>query len=161
MRRVQAGERGAYEALYHRWKEPIFRFLLRRTGTRTFAEEAHQETWLRVFRFRARFDADRPFRPWLYGIAANAGRDARRPERDLLSLPADLAAPRDPVDLRDALLRALFELSRTDRRLILLETEGFAPREIAVMQDLKPGTVRVRLHRARRRLASALGETHE
>ena len=69
----------------------------------------------------------------------------------------DLAAPRDALELRDALVQALFTLSVRDRRLILLETEGFAPREIAAMQGLRPGTVRVRLHRARRRLGDVLG----
>ncbi len=161
MRRVQAGERAAYEELYRRWKGPVFAFLLRRAGARSFAEEAHQETWLRVYRFRRRFDPVRPFKAWVFGIAANAGRDARRPERDLMSLPEDLAAPRDSVELRDALVRALFELSARDRRLILLETEGFAPREIAVMQGLRAGTVRVRLHRARQRLGAALGGLDE
>ncbi len=157
MRRVQAGERAAYDELYRRWRKPVFAFLLRRTGTRASAEEAHQEAWLRVYRFRSRFDLARAFQPWLYGIAANAGRGARRPERDLLSLPADLAAPMDAVELRDALVQALFGLSARDRRLILLETEGFAPREIAAMQGLRTGTVRVRLRRARKRLAAVLG----
>jgi RNA polymerase sigma factor (sigma-70 family) len=161
MRRVQDGDRPAYDLLYHRWKEPIFAFLLRRTGDRRFAEEAHQETWLRVYRFRSRFDPGRPFRPWLYSIAANAGRDARRPQRDLLILPADVTAPHDATELRDALVKALFSLSPRDRRLILLESEGFAPREIATMQGLRAGTVRVRLHRARQRLVAALGASDE
>jgi RNA polymerase sigma factor (sigma-70 family) len=161
MRQVQADERPAYDQLYQRWKSPIFAFLLRRTGDRGLAEEAHQETWLRVYRFRARFDPARAFRPWLYSLAANAGRDARRPQRDLLSIPADLAAPSDALELRDTLMKALFSLSPRDRRLILLESEGFAPREIAAMQRLRPGTVRVRLHRARQRLSAALGGPHD
>lgn len=161
MRQVQADDRLAYEQLYQRWSPRIFAFLLRRTGDRGLAEEAHQETWLRVYRFRTRYDSTRPFRPWLYSIAANAGQDARKPQQDLLLLPTDLASPADATELRDALVKALFSLSPRDRRLILLESEGFAPREIAAMQRLRPGTVRVRLHRARQRLCAALGGPHD
>lgn len=157
MRAVQAGERAAWEALYHRWKGPIFAFLLRRAGARAPAEEALQETWLRLYRSRARFDPQRPFKAWIFTIAANAGRDARQPEPDLLRLSEELAGPRDPLELRDALLSALFSLTPGDRRLLLLETEGFEPKEIAAMLGIRPGTARVRLHRARQRVAAALG----
>ena len=51
---------------------------MRRLGNRTRAEEAFQETWSRVWRYRERYDASRPFRPWLYTIAANKARDFLR-----------------------------------------------------------------------------------
>mgnify|MGYP003885667575 CR=1 FL=1 len=79
---VQRGDRAAYETLYTRWRLPIFRFLLQRTCSRERAEEAHQETWMRVYRYRASFRADRPFRGWIYKIAANVGYDARSPATD-------------------------------------------------------------------------------
>ena len=85
---VQCDDRAAYEQLFTRWSPPLFRFLGRRTGALEQAEEAHQETWLRVYRWRKRYDPKRPFRPWIYTLAANAGRDAMRPQPALFRLPA-------------------------------------------------------------------------
>ena len=77
MRRVQAGSREAYETLYARWRDRTFAFLCKRTGARAAAEDAQQEAWLRVYRFRHRYDPTRPFRGWLFTIVANAGRERR------------------------------------------------------------------------------------
>jgi RNA polymerase sigma-70 factor (ECF subfamily) len=154
MVRVQAGDHEAYGRLFARWREPLFSFLVRRTGGRAEAEEAFSETWLRVFRSSATWNRARPFRPWLYAIAANAGRDTRRPE------PAhfDLAPVGDePADLRDRVVEALAKLDPGDRRLLLLAAEGFEGPEIAAMLDIGAGAVRMRLHRARERMRAALG----
>lgn len=154
MTRVMADDRAAYELLYARWREPVFRFLLRRTGARSLAEEAHQETWLRVYRFRHRFDRSRLFRSWVFTIAANCGRDSFRPEPELFVLPL---APGEPHDLRDRLVEGLGALDPEERRLLLLAGEGFEGPEIASMLGIGAGAVRMRLHRARERLRAALG----
>lgn len=156
MVRVAAEDRGAYEALYARWRGPVFRFLTRRTGSLAAAEEAHQEAWLRVYRYRHGYDPGRPFRSWLFAIAANCGRDAARPDPQLLRLPLE---PTDPFDLRDQLVTALGALDPDDRKLLLLAVEGFSGPEIAEMLDLGAGAVRMRLHRARQRVREALGRT--
>jgi len=155
MAAVQRGDRPAYEALYARWRDPIFRFLLRRTGAVETAEDALQETWVRIFRFRDHYDAARPFRSWAYTIAANAGRDAARPQREVFQLPDD---PANPSDLRDLLVSALHALDPDDRRLLLLVIEGFTPGEVADMLQIAPGTARMRLSRARARVRESLGE---
>jgi RNA polymerase sigma-70 factor, ECF subfamily len=156
MAKVREGDRAAYEVLYHRWKEPVFAFLLRRTGARSAAEDAHQEAWLRLYRWRRRYDPTRPFRPWLYAIAANAGQDARKPEPGLFHLPLVATAPMDPLEARDVLVAALHALSPRDRRLLLLEAEGFSAAEVAGILALNSGAVRTGLHRAHARTAAAL-----
>jgi DNA-directed RNA polymerase specialized sigma24 family protein len=150
---VQGGDRMAYDRLYDRWGDRTFGFLLRRTGQRQAAEEAQQETWLRVYRWRDRFDAARPFRPWLYTLAANAGRDAREPEPWHFELPS---APGDPMGLRDTLISALHLLDEQDRRILLLVIEGFNATEVGTMLAMQPPAVRMRLMRARRQLREAL-----
>jgi RNA polymerase sigma factor (sigma-70 family) len=154
MGRVATGDRAAYEALYARWKDPIFRFLARRTGARAAAEEAHQETWLRVYRHRGSYDRRRPFRSWLFAIAANCGRDTWRPEPELFAIE-----PRadEPSDLRDRIVQGLGRLDPDDRRLLLLSVEGFDGPEIAEMLGIGAGAVRMRLTRARGRLREVLG----
>jgi RNA polymerase sigma-70 factor (ECF subfamily) len=156
MARVAADDRGAYDELYARYRGPVYRFLARRTGSLAAAEEAHQEAWLRVYRYRHGYDAARPFRSWLFAIAANCGRDAARPDPALYHLPLE---PGDPFDLRDQLVSALGALEAEDRKLLLLAVEGFNGPEIAQMLDLGAGAVRMRLHRARQRVREALGRT--
>lgn len=158
MAEVRGGSRGAYEELVHAWGERVFSFLLRRTGTRFAAEEAYQETWLRVWQWRSRYDAARAFRPWLFTIASNAGFDSRKPRRDDFELVVEPSGCTDPVPARDSLVKALHVLSPADRRLVLLAGEGFNATEIGHMQDLKAGTVRMRLKRARERMSSALAQ---
>jgi RNA polymerase sigma factor (sigma-70 family) len=151
---VAAEDRGAYDELYARWRGPVFRFLARRTGSLAAAEEAHQEAWLRVYRHRHRYDAMRPFRAWLFTIAANCGRDTARPDPTLHRLPLEAG---DPFDLRDQLVTALGALDPADRKLLLLSAEGFSGPELAEMLELGAGAVRMRLHRARQRVREALG----
>lgn len=153
MMRVQSGDREAYDALYGRYSARLFAFLLRRTGARSAAEEAHQETWLRVYRWRARFDGRRPFRPWVFTIATNAGRDAARPEPGLFELPAEAD---EPSGLGELVAAALAALEPDDRRLLLLAIEGFDGNELAVMLGTTPGAVRTRLSRARARVRVAV-----
>ncbi len=149
MLRVQHGERAAYDQLYTRWGARVFGFLCRRTGAREQAQEAHQETWLNVYRFRQGFDPRRRFRPWLFAIAANAGRDSMRPQPALFRLPV---LPGEPQDIRDQLVSALHVLSGEDRRILLLIGEGFTAGEVGEMLSLRAAAVRKRVSRARRRI---------
>lgn len=155
MRRLQTGDEGAYTALYQRWKGPVYRFLVRRTGAISEAEEALQETWLRVYRSAGRFDPDREFRHWLFAIAANAGRDARRRERAIFHLEPQVT---EPNDIGDRVLGALAELAPDDRKVLLLAVEGFNAKEIAEMLGLGHGAVRMRLSRARERARELVKE---
>lgn len=151
---LQGGDHRAYEVLYARWSERLFHFLIRRAGSRTVAEEALQETWLRVYRYRHRYQPGRRFSAWLYTIAAHAGHDAREPDSESF----DWEPPtRDQHHLRDYLVRALHSLSPTDRRAILLSLEGFSSAEIGEMLKIRPGTVRMRIKRAREHIKASLG----
>jgi RNA polymerase sigma-70 factor (ECF subfamily) len=157
MARVMREDRLAYEALYARWRKPLFRFLCRRTGCLGTAEEALQETWLRVYRHRATYDRRRRFKSWLFAIAANCGRDAwpARPVPLFIEPQHD-----EPHDLRDRLLEGLALLDPEERRLLLLAVEGFDGPEIATMLGISPGAVRMRLTRARQRMREQLGGPH-
>jgi RNA polymerase sigma-70 factor (ECF subfamily) len=162
MRRVAAGDRRAYDLLFARWSEPIFGYLLRRTLSRARAEEAHQETWLRVYKHADRFDASRPFKPWLYRIATHAGIDTFDGRGEHLELKVEPAAEGDPTELRDTLVSALAGLDPADRRILLLTVEGFDCVEISELMSegerpLSHGAVRNRLWRARDQIRSKLG----
>jgi RNA polymerase sigma factor (sigma-70 family) len=157
MEAFQGGDRDAYQALYTRWSPRILRFLMRRLGGLVPAEDALQETFLRVYRYRDRYTPGRAFRPWLFTIASNVGKRAWRPEPETFEWE-----PRaeDHPDLRDYLVRALGELEEDERRILLLGIEGFNSTEIGEMLEIKPSAVRMRLKRARDKVKAVLGGLH-
>lgn len=164
MERVVAGDRSAWRELWDRWNRKVFSFLLKRTGSRQAAEEAHSEMWLKIWRYRKSYDGKRPFRSWMFRIAVNAGHDASRAESTMWTLEPEVlesipaASGKNEVLLRDLLSCALHELSPVDRRILLLTVEEFDSAEIGELLEMNPNTVRVRLHRAREQLRGALEE---
>lgn len=150
---VGKDDRRAYDALFRRWRDRVHAFLLKRTGGAPEAEDALQQTWLNVYRARRSYDANRAFRPWLYAIAANAGRDAIRAQPRLFVLEP---GPVEPTDVAELVANAIAALEPQDRRLLLLAVEGFEGSEIAEMLGIGAGAVRMRLHRARERVRTAV-----
>lgn len=102
--------------------------------------------------------------PWLLGVARRVLSTQRRGERRRVALQRRLAESDATVGSLDvasglggALRRALAQLSETDREIVLLIAwEGLSPTQAGAVLGVKAATVRVRLHRARRRLARAL-----
>ncbi|MFN7021307.1 MAG: RNA polymerase sigma factor [Phycisphaerales bacterium] len=82
---------GAFEALVRRHHDDLMRFLVRLVGNRAVAEDAFQETFMQVHVSAETFDTARRFKPWLFTIAANKGRDALR--RSARRRTLDLSAP--------------------------------------------------------------------
>ena len=161
----------AFAALYDRHAAPIHRFAGRRLGDQ-LADDVVGETFLAAFRRRKRYDLGRAdARPWLYGIAANVIGKHRRAEVRMLRAFARTGA--DPVaaghaDLVDSrvcaaavqrdLAAALAALTTGDRDVLLLVAwADLSYEETAAALGIPVGTVRSRLHRARRKVREALG----
>ncbi len=163
----------AFKEVFERHYDAIHRYLARRLGT-DMADELAAEAFAVAFGKRGRYDQSFPdARPWLYGIAtrlaqrhrrreqrelrayARTGRDPAVPagdERSALRADAQLAAP--------ALAAALAVLSAEERDVLLLHAWAeLAHAEIALALVISEGTVKSRLHRARRRVREALAET--
>lgn len=85
------GDRNAIRTLIERYHEDLLRFLVRLVGERAGAEDVFQETFLQIHQASESFDATRRFRPWLFTIAANKGRDYLR--RKVRRRALDLSAP--------------------------------------------------------------------
>jgi RNA polymerase sigma factor (sigma-70 family) len=161
----------AFAALFERHFDPIARWLARRVGA-ALAEDLAAETFTRAFdrrdRYEPTFDSARP---WLFGIAANLVRDQHRSEgRRLRALaraeaweppPSDIAALLDGrADARaagPAIAAALAALRSEEREVLLLVAwTDLDHDEIARALGVAAGTVRSRLHRARRRVQDRL-----
>jgi RNA polymerase sigma factor (sigma-70 family) len=161
----------AFAGLYDRHAVPIHRYVTRRLGD-TVADDVVGETFLAAFRQRRRYDLRRPdARPWLYGIAANLIGKHRRAEVRLLSALARTGTDpvaesyADRVDHRVSaaaanrdLAAALAVLAAGDREvLLLIAWADLTYDEIALALGIPVGTVRSRLHRARKIVREALG----
>ena len=161
---LRSGDPQAPSWLLLHFHSVVFGLCYRMMRHRQDAEDVTQETFLRALGSIAGFDADRPLRPWLLGIAANRcrtalGRKGRRPiTTDSVEESVDHRPARiDPDDLAGELERAL-GLLRTEYRMVftLFHELGLPYEEIALAIDRPVGTVKTWLHRARAELAEYL-----
>jgi RNA polymerase sigma-70 factor (ECF subfamily) len=132
-------------------------------GNRFDAEEAVQESFLRAWRFRASLAAGADIKPWLYRVVVNTCNSKLRqeiPHRDRRSGEEDLAGVSSIEDtpgrvaLSQDIVSALQDLPLHLRVVVVLRYYAdLSEREIATAIGRRPGTVKSRLHEARRLLA--------
>jgi len=165
--RLREGDAAALRAVYERFADRIFGFLLRLTGRRDVAEDLHQETWLSVSKHAGRLAEDTDLAAWLFTIARNKHRSWRRwAALDFTRFGTDLFASEPPSpaasasDARDdlaALEAALTSLPAAHREVLLLVgVEGLEGKQAADVLGIQPEAFRQRLSRARAALADKL-----
>ena len=150
-----------WRQLYEDLGERVFRMLHRMMGDRALAEDLTHDTFIRVHESRDKYDGSGAIAAWVFRIAGNLARDElRRGEmrvRRLLHFPRLQGGSGDP-QLRVTLQTALEGLDPEQRAVVLLhDVDGYNHAEIAQMLDIREGTSRARLSRARERLRAALG----
>lgn len=158
-----------FELLYGKHAPAVKAYVLRRAAP-AVADDLVAEVFVVCWRRFEEIPAD-PL-PWLLGVARRVLSTQRRGElrRDALhrrlAESGEAAGPLDiPPAAGEALRRALGQLGEPDREILLLIAwEGLSPTQAAAVLGVKAAAVRVRLHRARRRLARVLareeGEAH-
>lgn len=160
-----AGDEFALQALIDRFQGPIFGLCFRMLGNRQDAEDASQETFLRMYRSLARWDSTRDFRPWLLAIAGNHCRTmlaARKKTMQNVALIEecleDLAPAEEKVDtLQEEVDLALSGMRDEYRKAFqLFHEQELSYAEIADALDCPLGTVKTWVHRARREIATQL-----
>jgi RNA polymerase sigma-70 factor, ECF subfamily len=154
------GSTEAFEALFSRYKQPVFGFFKRRVLDPAQAEELTQEAFLAVLRSASRYVPSALFRTYLYAIAFKILRAHRR-KMALRTMLLGAAEYRDTLQNSlegEVLLRqALGKLARLDREILSLrEFEQLSYAEIAELLGLPLNTVRSRLFRARMHLREVL-----
>lgn len=130
------------------------------------ADDAAQDGFLSAWKALDRFDASRPFRPWLLRIVLNSARDlrrrrvVRRTEAIPDSQPSATASPERETArslLRERLDTALASLPERQRVAVtMFDAEGYPHAEIAAMLGVPEGTVRSDVFHARRALRKEL-----
>ncbi|EGW53146.1 sigma-70 family RNA polymerase sigma factor [Candidatus Endoriftia persephonae] len=167
MQRYCAGDTAAFDALYARYRRPLFRYLQRQGGDASSSEELYQDIWLRVIDARNQWRSEQGFSPWFYRIAHNRLVDhwrSRRPAESFEStdevVTLDQRWPDGWLLIRqcvERLFTLLGGLSETQRSAFLLKEEaGLSLQQIAIVTGTGRETVKSRLRYALRRLRAGL-----
>ncbi|MDP2606516.1 MAG: sigma-70 family RNA polymerase sigma factor [Deltaproteobacteria bacterium] len=172
VKRVQRGDADSFEVLVRRHQKATFNLVYRLLGDYEEAAEVAQEVFLSAFKSIQQFRGDAIFSTWLYRIAFNHASTRRKSlqlaqqrhvpldGRELIGDGDAFADPEKTAQDRETqqrVQRALNSLSKDDAAVIILRDLQDAPyEEVAQMLDIPIGTVKSRLHRARRALKELL-----
>lgn len=169
----QQGDTRAFRTVYEIYRDRVFALCRHMAGNREDAEDLTQESFVQAFRHVGSFRAESAFGTWLYRIAANrcmAEARKRRPQfRDIdeveatpnaVSLTAKEDSPEQSLMRKEMMLRveeAIAELPESQRLLFVLATQmGMKYRDIGQIVDCSEDAVKVRIHRARKRVRDSL-----
>lgn len=164
----RAGHREAFDPLYERYAEPVYRYAYRLLGDRDRAQDLCSETFHRAVRSLSSFRGP-SFRPWLFSIAHNALSDElRRAQRwtplemvdalpDFEPSPEELAIERTS---REDLVRLIAALPAEQRHTLVLRMEGLSVEETAETLGKSKAAVYQNYHRAIVRLGELMRDEH-
>ena len=177
MTRLRGGDDLALNELMARWQQPLANYLTRFCGNEATALDLAQDTFVRVYEARARYDTRGKFATWLYTIAGNLARNSHRWQQRHPSvsldaptdekggtlathLPDAAPAPDESADTSEratAVRAAIAELPEDQRTIVLLsEYEDRSHADIAAVLACTPKAVETRLYRARQALREKL-----
>lgn len=165
--RARRGDQEAIRLLVERYQRRVIGLVWGLLGNRADAEDVAQDTFLRAFKALGSFRGQSAFRSWLFQIAINAARTARRTREgrheDSAGGTMEMDATAGPDSLeravvaRDRVRRAMATLPSDLREAVILrDVNGLDYREIAQVLGIPMGTVESRIFRGRARLRQAL-----
>ena len=177
VKRVQKGDKGAFDLLVLKYQHKIVNLVMRYVRDPETALDITQEAFIKAYRALPRFRGDSAFYTWMYRIAVNTAKNhlaaqRRRPmdvELDLqdpeqYDLHAKLKETDTPEgvtlrnELKETVERAIAALPEDLRTAIILrELDGMSYEEIAQTMECPVGTVRSRIFRARDAIAKKVG----
>jgi RNA polymerase sigma-70 factor (ECF subfamily) len=165
--RFLRGEVAAFDELVRAHEDRVFGICLRMMSDREAALDAVQETFLTVFRKADRFQAKAAFSTWLYRVAVNTCYDQMRKAKRRRTEPLpETTDPADPateddlsaVELRPDIEAALVAIPVEFRSaIVLVDLQGLSLEQASEILDVPVGTIKSRIFRGRRQLASILG----
>jgi RNA polymerase sigma-70 factor, ECF subfamily len=168
--RAVNGDVRAFTSIVERYQKPIFNLCYRYLGA-SEAEDAAQDTFVRAFVHKSRFDPEKPLLPWLMTISRRLCIDRlRKTRREPISEDEGLALPDPSPTAEDdasskqeiALLsKGLNELPQGSREAIALyHLNGLSYEETAQALEVPVGTVMTWLYRGRAKLKKIIAEAH-
>lgn len=182
VRRVQRGDKGAFDALVLKYQHKVVKLVMRYTRTPAEAEDIAQDAFIKAYRALPGFRGDSAFYTWLYRIAINTAKNAvASRDRSPIEYSLDRHDAEESYDLQGRMkdgatpealamteeiratvngaIEALPEELRT--AIVLRELEGLSYEEIAATMDCPVGTVRSRIFRAREAIDARLRQVFD
>lgn len=170
IKRLKEGDKQAFKLLIDEYKHMVYTLALRVVQSEEDAEEVAQDTFLKVYQSIGSFKGDAKLSTWLYKIAYHRSLDyvkknKRKPQTSPLEWNAHANFPEaektwDHLELQErqeVIKKALAQLPGEDGAILsLFYFESQSLKEISRILKLSVSTVKVRLHRSRKRLASVL-----
>jgi RNA polymerase sigma-70 factor (ECF subfamily) len=155
--RYQDGDFAGFDRFYQKNHALIFQFLLHRLRNRAEAEDAFQETFLRIHRFITSYDKRQKALAWVFTIARNVAIDFYNQRRSHASIddtePSAASRMHEALEAREELVAMISRLSHDERQLLedrLLNDEEFEA--IAVTMKTSATNVRQKLSRLLKKL---------
>ncbi|HEY0189155.1 MAG TPA: RNA polymerase sigma factor [Cellulomonas sp.] len=162
---AQPDPEARFTALFQQTRSALLAYAVRRVADPADAADVVAEAFLVAWRRIDEVPSGDEARPWMFGVARRVLANTHRGERRRHALADQLraavveVAPAVDVDTATDVRRALEQLDEEDQELLRLTAwEQLARDEIALVLGVSRGAARMRLHRARRRLAAVLGE---
>jgi RNA polymerase sigma factor (sigma-70 family) len=163
--RILAGEKQLYAALVDKYKSYAYTVAMKILDNRPEAEEAAQDAFIKAFHNLKNFNRQAKFSTWLYRIVFNTAISYKRKKKPAFqnietsieeySEKADQKTEQE--DKQMFIRKALERLNEADRLAIqLFYIKEFSMDEVAEMMGQNTNTIKVRIHRARLRLADEL-----
>ena len=177
VQRVQAGDVAAFDELVIKYRERIYSVIYNLTSNKEDSYDLSQEAFIKAFQSIGRFKGKSSFFTWLYRIAVNTTLSFLKKNRhrrflsyeniseetgtsDIIEVLAAKTSTEKPTllkELQHKLNEALQTLSVKHRTvLVLFEIDNLSHQEIAEIMNCSVGTVRSRLHYAKKQLQSEL-----
>jgi RNA polymerase sigma-70 factor (ECF subfamily) len=168
---ARGGEVPAFDALFYRYRDGIYRLALAITKDVQYAEEVVVDTFARAHRALARLEPDDSLRPWLYRVAVNLSYN-HRPRKGMVLAPLEdalddivvgeersPAALAERAEVRRVVLDCVDRLGPKHKVVVVMHyLNGLNLAEIAEIVDCPIGTVKSRLHYALRNLRKHLSQ---
>ena len=158
LERCKRGELHAFERLYKLYAERMKSLAFHLLGSRDDAEDAVQETFLKVYRAIGTFENSSAVSTWMFRILINCCYDILRKRQRLAEKPMlKEVSAESKLTLKVALERALLTLNEQHRLVFLMfEVEGLKHSEISSVLEVPEGTSRAWLFEAKRALKQLL-----
>ncbi len=163
--RILAGDRNLYATLVDKYKSYAYTLAMKVLENRSDAEEAAQDAFIKAFHYLKGFNKQAKFSTWLYRIVFNTAisyKRKRKPafqsiENSIIEYSERADHKTEQDDKQVFILKAMDKLNETDRLVIqLFYIKEFSMEEVADMMGQNINTIKVRIHRARLRLADEL-----
>ena len=182
IKRAQQGEQEAFGPLVQKHQHRVFSLVYHLVRRRDEVEDLAQEIFIKAFRAIQSYNFQSSFATWLSRIATNHCYDYLRHERashvsyywqmgensqrdletNAESNPEQSLDHEEQMVLKDLVSKLLERAPENDRKILVMkELQDYSVEEIAEILELKPTTVKVRLHRARKRMLGDLRQWRE